>query len=868
MRSLRRAGALGVALGLLAAGLAREAAAASPGTELAPPATGGVAALDPLLQKLTNNRRLLIVGAHPDDENSALLAVVSRRMGGEAGYLSLTRGEGGQNLIGDELGVGLGLIRSQELMAARHLDGARQFFTRAYDFGFTRSLEETLRFWPKDSLLADAVRVVRRFRPQVVFSTFTGSEADGHGQHQASAVIAREVFRAAGDPAAFPETAAEGLPPWAPSTLLRSNWFDAEGSFPISTGEVEPLAGKSYQQIAVASRSLHRSQGTGALQRPGPGETGAIWVAGRAGAGGRELFAGVDTRLRSIAADVADASRRTRIENALDGVQAAAEAVRRTLSPAAIAGTAPPIARMLRDLQSARAMLAPEDAGARMLLDEKIAAAEGALAAAAELTLDAISDSETATEADRVPITASVWNAGGESVEVESVSLESPDGWTVPPASAGRAVGAGKLEEWKFEAAVPAGLRPTAPYFLRRPLQQYLYDWTGVAPALQGEPFARPPLTAVARARVQGMSIRLAREVTYRIRDEVAGEIRHPFRVVPNLEVSVEPAAIVWPLDRRSPRPIAVTVTSNGREPIAGRVEFGLPPGWPPIPPSAFSLARKGDRVVIEGALSPPSSPSPGRSEISVAAVLPGGTRFAVSLPLIDYVHIRPTPFPKAAGVALSAVDLKLPKLSAVGYVRGAADRVPESLLGVGVPVHLLSEDELERGDLSRYDAIVVGSRAYETNPALARANTRLLDYARGGGLLIVQYQQYAFIQGGYAPFPLEIARPHDRVTDETAKVKILDPASSVWSTPNRIGPEDWNGWVQERGLYFAHTWPPEYTPMLTMADPGGPEQKGSLLAARVGKGRYVYTGLAFFRQLPAGVPGAYRLFANLLAWK
>ena len=218
--------------------------------------------------------------------------------------------------------------------------------------------------------------------------------------------------------------------------------------------------------------------------------------------------------------------------------------------------------------------------------------------------------------------------------------------------------------------------------------------------------------------------------------------------------------------------------------------------------------------------------------------------------------------------MSLSVVDLKLPKLSSVGYVRGAADRVPESLLGVGVPVHLLSEDELERGDLSRYDAILIGSRAYETNPALARSNGRLLDYARAGGLVIVQYQQYPFIQGGYAPFPLEIARPHDRVTDETAKVTVLDPASPLWTTPNRIGPEDWNGWVQERGLYFAHTWPSEYTPLLSMADPGGPEQKGSLLVAKVGKGRYVYTGLAFFRQLPAGVPGPYRLLANLLAWK
>jgi hypothetical protein len=297
-------------------------------------------------------------------------------------------------------------------------------------------------------------------------------------------------------------------------------------------------------------------------------------------------------------------------------------------------------------------------------------------------------------------------------------------------------------------------------------------------------------------------------------------------------------------------------------------VEVTLPALWPGIAPAPFSLSRKGDRTVVEVSLLPPESLSPGRFEIQVTAVLAGGARFTMTIAMIDYGHIRPTPFPNPADVAFSAVDLKLPKIASVGYVRGAADRVPEALLGVGVPVHLLTDAELERSDLSRYDAILVGSRGYETNPALPRANGRLLDYTRAGGLLIVQYQQYPFVQGGFAPFPLEIARPHDRVTDENAKVAILDPANPLWSTPNRIGPDDWNGWVQERGLYFARSWAPEYTPMLSMADPGGPELKGGLLAARLQKGLYIYSGLAFFRQLPAGVPGAYRLMANLLAWK
>ena len=266
--------------------------------------------------------------------------------------------------------------------------------------------------------------------------------------------------------------------------------------------------------------------------------------------------------------------------------------------------------------------------------------------------------------------------------------------------------------------------------------------------------------------------------------------------------------------------------------------------------------------------ISPPASLPTGRSTISFSATLEGGERLAGSVRLIDYEHIAPTPAPYGSSVEFSAVNLRLPRLARVGYVRGAADREPEALSAVGVPIKALDQKELETGDLSPYDAIVIGPRAYETEPALLRSNGRLLDYVRAGGLLIVQYQQYGFIQGNFAPEKLEIARPHDRVTDETVPVKILEPAHPIFTTPNRIGESDWEGWVQERGLYFAHTWSPAYTPLLTMADPGEEEKRGGLLVATIGKGHYVYTGLAFFRQLPAGVPGAYRLFANLLAWK
>jgi len=335
--------------------------------------------------------------------------------------------------------------------------------------------------------------------------------------------------------------------------------------------------------------------------------------------------------------------------------------------------------------------------------------------------------------------------------------------------------------------------------------------------------------------------------------------------VVPKVEVTLADHLVMWPLSRKSARQLGVTLASRSGDAQSGRLEVVAPPSWPAVAPIPFRL-EPGAAVDLEAALAPPKGLAPGRYAVTLAAVLDSGEKIAIAVPVVDYPHIRPTPRPEPSTVEVSAADIALPPLRRVGYVRGASDRVPEFLAQVGVPISLLGPAELAGGDLSGYDAIVVGSRAYETDPALQRANGRLLDYARKGGLVIVQYQQYPFVEGKYAPFPFDIARPHDRVTDETAAVAVLDPANPVFTTPNRIGAADWEGWVQERGLYFAHSWDPAYKPLLAMADPGGPRLEGGLLVAALGQGHYVYTGLALFRQLPAGVPGAYRLFANLLA--
>jgi hypothetical protein len=460
-----------------------------------------------------------------------------------------------------------------------------------------------------------------------------------------------------------------------------------------------------------------------------------------------------------------------------------------------------------------------------------------------------------------------VWNAGAGPVSVESVTLASPDGWTADAATgaAPREVAAGTLADWKVSATVPPDAPPTLPYFLRRPMQGSIYDWSAAPPAVRGEPFQPPPLSARATAMIAGVAVTLEREVVYRFRDQAIGEIRRPIRCGPLVDVAVEPDLMVWPTGQTKPRSIEVTLMSSSDKPQKGRIEVTVPDGWPGVPAVPFALGKRGERAFFEIAIRPPKKIPAGRAAFQLAAVLEDGRRQELAVRVLDYPHIPPTPMPLPAEVALVAADIRLPNVRRVGYVRGASDRVPEYLAAIGVPIEVLSRRDLDGGDLSRFDAILVGSRAYESDPELPKANPRLLEYARSGGLVVVQYQQYPFIEGKFAPFPLELARPHDRVTDETAKVTLLDPKDPVFLRPNRIGDGDWDGWVQERGLYFAHTWDKAYVPLLSMADPGGPEQRGGLLAAPVGKGRYVYTGLAFFRQLPAGVPGAYRLLANLL---
>lgn len=852
---------------------------------LQPASSGGIAAVDRALARLSQHRRLLVIAAHPDDESNDLLILIARGMGGEAAYLSLSRGDGGQNLIGTELGEGLGVLRSSELQAARSIDGARQFFTRAYDFGYTRSIDETFERWPRQELVRDAVRVIRRFKPQVVVAIFPPDARAGHGQHQASAIVAREAFDAAGDARAFPRLATEeGLLPWRAQAFYRFTWWDRElATHEIDNGQLDPFVGRSLHQLAMESRSQHRSQDMGTLQELGSRNLFLAWEAGTAGqAGGdvsRDLFQGIDTRLEAIAGLIEESSTATTAAESLRQVAQRVRSLHRQLAPAKLADTAVELARVVSILQQrlATANQGPLGPHARELLLEKLAIAQEGLLAAAGVVLDATAATETVVAGGAIQLSCQIWNSGSQPLAARDPTLSGALLAASQATTHMALEGEGDAQGWhRFtpgevlncgaSVAVAPDISPSIPYFLVQPRHGDLYDWSEVAPEVRGLPFGPPPLSAHFQLRFNDITVHVQREVVYRYRDQALGEVRRPLRVVPQIQVAVEPRSLVWRLGEQTPRPVEITVDLNAPERGSATLAFQVPQGWPQPESIHFAVEPGTTRRTFQLSIEPPSAQIRGRQEIAIEGSINGIATSRASYPLIDYPHIRPAPLPVPARIETQVLDLKLPDVRRVGYLRGASDRVPEALLQVGLPLELITTDDLASAELARFDAIVIGSRAYETESAMPSVNAHLLDWVRDGGRLLVQFQQYQFAGGGFAPLALDIARPHGRVTDETAPVTLLQPDHPIFNRPNRLNADDWQGWVQERGLYFAGSWDEGYTPLLSIADPGGEPLRGSLLIAPLGKGTYIYTGLAFFRQLPAGVPGAYRLFANLLS--
>ncbi|HSA54866.1 MAG TPA: PIG-L family deacetylase [Gemmatimonadaceae bacterium] len=839
--------------------------------------SGGAAALGSAISGIGVSGRVLIIGAHPDDEDTQIIAWLSKGRHVETAYLSLTRGDGGQNVIGNELGEALGIVRTEELLAARRVDGARQYFTRAYDYGYSRGADEAFTHWPHDSLLRDVITVVRAFRPHVIISVFTGTARDGHGQHQASGIVAREAYDLAGDTTRFPRAATAGLGPWTVSKFYRGATFRAaDASLRINVGEYDPLLGRSYAEIAAVSRSQHKSQAFGTLERKGVRWDYLQREASRVPAPDdapreQSIFDGIDTTWARFRNQVAPAARAR-----LDSLPAAfAEARRRfdAMNPGAVvpalvrlgqllqlcgvAGSGPADAcRAAADPPGATGPVPPqaEIATAVTIAEARLARA---LALATGLALEATVEREVWATGDSVPWTLTVYNRGPRPVRL--VHADASVGGDMTAAQLVPVVLApDSTWTWRSRGFFRA---PTQPYWLasERRGAMYSHRVTGI-----DDRTAATDAWAGVSVEVDGVTFRVRERIVHRFADQVEGEMNRPIAGAPAvsllLDRELEYAQAGAPLQR----PIRVHLRSAGTDSGEVTVTLRLPPGLVADSTTRRTIlpAAGAVRTVtfqVRGQL------PPGRHEIEAVAAT-GGQSFASGYTLIDYDHINPRRQYRPARLALESVELARPEAMRVAYIQGVGDNSAPMLAQLGIDVTLIDPAALPMLDLSRYTAVVVGPRAYESSPALVANNARLLEYVQGGGTMVVQYGQYEMMRPGMMPYPVTINRPHDRVTIEDAPVRILDPSAPVLNTPNRITARDFEGWVQDRSLYMPRTFDERYRPVLEMNDPGQPPVRGALLVAPYGRGTYVYTTLAFFRQLPGGVPGAARLFVNLLA--
>jgi len=847
----------------------------------------GAGGLTLALQRLQTTASALHTGAHPDDEDSAFMARMARGDHARVAYLSLNRGEGGQNVIGPELFDALGVIRTEELLQARRLDGGEQFFTRSFDYGFSKTLQEAQAKWDERQLLGDMVRIIRTFRPMVIYSRFSGTPADGHGQHQMAGYLTPQAFKAAADPAQFPEQLRDGLRPWQAKKLYRGGGFGGAPAAGASTvqieeGSVDPVLGRSYAEISLEGRSQHKTQEMGTIEARGPAASTVLLVDSQVQGPRPEhsIFDGIDVTVPGLArlAGLPDGSLRTEL-TAMDAAATKALAGYSALNPAALV---PTLADGLRATRAARAAVtgvaasADAKADADFLLAFKERDFIDALTRAAGVDVDPIADAETVVQGTSVGVSVRTFLAPGSPATVAGSAVHAPQGWAVtnaqePPPQGGRGGGGGggrrevATSDARYRVAVPADAPVTQPYFLEQPRIGSSYQhWEDAA--ARGLPFAPPLLTADVTLQVGGETVTLTRPVMFRFADRVRGELRRDVNVVPALGLGLDSKLLIVPLGAAPVRQrVVVRTTSYSQSPIQGTLRLRLPDGWTAAPASApFELKSDGDKTSVTFTVTAPATRKAGSFPITAEATV-GGSTLTREVEEIAYPHIQTHRLYWPAAATAQVLDLKVAPVS-VGYIMGTGDAVADALRRMGVNVTMIDDEMLTTGDLSRFDTIVVGVRASEGRPAFVANNGRLLDYMQRGGTLIVQYQQLDYEQRKLPPYPAPSPQ-NSRVTDETAPVRILAPTHPAFTFPNRITATDFDGWVQERDLYsFNNGFDPRYTPLLETVDPGEMPQTGGEVYARVGLGQYVYTSYSWFRQLPAGVPGAYRQLANLIS--
>ena len=836
----------------------------------------GASALALTLRQLQTIGSVLHTAAHPDDESTDMLAYMSRAMGARTAYLSLNRGEGGQNGIGPELGEALGVIRTEELLAARKLDGGEQYFTRAMDFGFTRSMEETLQKWNREEIIGDMVRVIRSMRPLVLVNGWSGTTQDGHGQHQTAGALVPDAIKAAADPARYPEQIKEGLQPWQVLKVYARR-FGGGGAGPraeFDVGVYDPVLGRSYNELASDGRSRHRSQDMGMIQMKGSGVRAFPRLSSLVEAPEKEmsLFAGIDVTLTGVAKFAGkDGERLLPSLNKIKDAAAKALAEFKIEQPELIA---PHLATGLREVRALRATLGSLDAVSKANVDLLLATKENqfndALAKAHGVVVDALSNTEIVTSGEAVDVSANVYFRASAGNAAPAAKLLAPTSWQIAPLSEPEQQGGGGFRGRetpnfvaRFRATVPDGEASTQPYWLAKPRTKDQYEWDATMP--QTLPFA----PAIASARVEltlsGERVVVNQPVEYRFSDKTFGEIRRELKVAPAITLTVNPQLLVIPSESPNrTREISVEITDNARRTINAAVKLIAPQGWKVESDARpLNFTKQGEKTARTFKVTPPAGAN-GMFDLQAIAE-EGSKTYANGYTAISYPHIETHFLYRAAKTKVEVFDAKVAANLKVGYVMGSGDDGPQALQQLGVNVHLISSAELASADLSGYDTIVLGIRVYEVNEDVIANNKRLLEYVSNGGTLIVQYNKQEFASGNFAPYPVKMRG--ERVTDENAPVTMLAPDHPLFNFPNKIGSDDWKNWVQERGLYFLSEFDQRYTPLLAAPDDTGKVLNGGQLVAQYGKGNYIFTGYAWFRQFPVGTPGAYRMFANLVSY-
>ncbi len=800
------------------------------------------------IDKLNVLGSALYVAAHPDDENTAMLASLANGRKLRTGYLSLTRGDGGQNLIGDEKGELLGVIRTQELLAARRIDGAEQFFSRAIDFGFTKNPEETFTIWNRDAVLADVVWVIRRFQPDVIVTRFPTTGEGGHGQHTASAILAEEAFRFAADPAKFPEQL-RYVSVWQPKRIFWNQFIrqavdpnspppELANSLRADLGEYNPLLGRAYTEISAESRSQHKSQGFGSAERRG--SVLNYYKQTQGDAAKSDLFEGIDTTW----------SRYPGGEKLSSLFQQASS----TFDQGNPGKSIPTLLQALDELDrlGATAAFSPR---ANPWIEVKRAELLDVIRAAAGLAIDVSAADSIVNPGGDIAVTVTVVNRSDYPFTLAAVAS--------PYANPGKAPGAAlqnnKPVRTEVSLRLPADYLYSQPYWLRQAPSKGMFNVDDQLLIGRAENPIAVPVTVSLQDNANH-SLIFTVPAVYRWTDPVRGEQIRAVEVVPEVVTNFAEGVLVFP-DTKA-RSVAVKLQSLGATGDA-TVRLNAPQGWRVSPQSAkVSFMAKRDEADVVFTLTPVNGAMSG--VVAAEVELAGGKKVSYSMTSIEYPHIAGRRVFAPSKAKLVRADIKR-RGQRVGYIMGSGDDVPVALRQIGYDVVLLNDGDLDAGDFSRFDAIVAGVRAYNTRRRLKAAQPKLMKYVENGGTYVVQYNTSdELMSDSPGPYPFKITR--DRVTVEEAPVKILDPAHPLVTTPNKITQADFENWVQERGLYFTGSWDPKYTTVMESHDPGEPEKPGGELYVRHGKGVFIYTSYSWFRQLPAGVPGAYRMFANLVS--